>query len=46
MQSLVEFTQHLDRNACIKTQAGLMLFVVAPVVATVVNIISQVRSIS
>jgi len=44
MQSLVELIQHLDRNAYIKT--GLMLLVVVPVVATVVNIISQVRSIS
>lgn len=44
MQSLMEFIQHLDRDAYIK--AGLTLFVVVPVVATVINIISQVRSIS
>ena len=44
MQSLVEFVQHFDRDAYIKT--GLMFFVVVPVAATVVNIISQVRSIS
>lgn len=41
VRPVVEFIQHLNSNAYIKV--ALVLFVGVPVVATVVNMISQVR---